>query len=91
MAAFKRITFQCYAPQAQKVYVAGDFNHWEPLCGSMRRDAQGVWRATVTLEAHDYEYSFVVDGQWQLDPVNPRRRPNPWGSANSVLDLAGRV
>ena len=85
MGTFKPVTFRCYAPQAQKVYVVGDFNHWEPLCGPMWRDPQGVWHATVTLEPHEYEYRFVIDGQWQTDPRNSRRKPNPWGGDNSVV------
>ena len=34
-----------------------------------------------------YEYRFVVDGQWVDDPEVNELIPNPFGSANAVLEV----
>ena len=40
---------------------------------------------TVSLAPGDHEYKFVVDGIWQEDADNPRRKADPFRSAMSML------
>lgn len=81
------VTFR-YRPdvKASEVYLAGEFNHWEPadhkMCGP---DADGCYIATLTFKPGQHEYKFVIDGTaWRADPGNPRQTG---AYHNSVLTL----
>jgi len=83
----KRKTFQLEAPEAQAVYLAGSFNHWDPHARPLKRDGKGVWQTRVSLEPGVHEYRFVVDGTWQDDPQCEEHRPNGWGGTNCVVHV----
>ena len=63
-----RVTFRLRAPEAKAVTVAGDF-------GSdveMRKNADGIWSATVgPLAPEMYVYYFTADSVRLTDPSNP--------------------
>jgi enterochelin esterase family protein len=75
-----------YRGSAQSVGVASDSTGWRPEPMS---HVDGVWSLTRTypLDARD-EYMLVVDGNWILDPLNPRRGPSPFG-AHSECPMPG--
>jgi type 1 glutamine amidotransferase len=55
---------------ARNVFVAGSFNNWKP--GELRMKREGnAWRLDVPLNAGNYGYKFIVDGNWMTDPLNP--------------------
>ncbi len=81
-------TFSIHAPQASQVWVAGDFNAWQPDDLKARRFKDGTWRKSLTIKPGTYQYLFLVDGQWCPDPENPLRVANPFGSENSVITVA---
>jgi len=83
----RRIVFQLDAPQAGAIYLAASFNDWDPAVRSLKRQKNGQWKTTVTLEPGTYEYRFVVDGNWQNDPQCAGRRVNDFGSENCVLTV----
>ncbi len=80
----KKVPFEFVAPDAQKVYLTGDFNNWDPKKSLMKKDKKGVWKATVTLKQGRYEYRFLVDGNWENDPACCDCVPNEFGSKNCV-------
>jgi 1,4-alpha-glucan branching enzyme len=82
-------TFSLEAPEAKEVFLMGDFNDWNPGKHPMRKDENGIWKKQVMLSPGNYEYKFLVDGQWKEDPRNNRRCPNRFGSYNSVIRLPG--
>jgi len=55
---------------AKNVYVAGSFNNWEAGKISMKKTNEG-WAIPVILPAGNYDYKFIVDGDWITDPANP--------------------
>lgn len=57
-------------PNARLVSVAGEFNGWRELGNIMQR-RNGVWTTKMELEPGKYEYKFVIDGVWIVDPGNP--------------------
>ena len=79
------ITFQLEVPQAEQVCVAGSFNEWDPMANLLGYDEDGRWGCTLALDPGEYEYRFVVDGEWFDDPENLVRRPNGFGTENCVL------
>ncbi len=56
--------------EAQKVVLAGSFNNWSPVEIVMNKTANG-WEIPYVLGPGNYEYKFIVDGQWMPDPANP--------------------
>lgn len=76
--------FELDAPGAQNVFLAGSFNHWSPSATPMMRLHDRKWARELWLPIGQYEYLFVVDGQWIPDPSAPDRVPNPFGGYNSV-------
>ena len=65
------VTFNLYAPSAQRVSVSGDFEEIHGKRLDMTKQENGVW--TVTTEALNpelYSYSISVDGQRFIDPGN---------------------
>lgn len=80
--------FKLYAPQANEVYLAGDFNHWTPNENSrLTRGQDGTWRKALKLSPGKYRYRFVIDGKWQEDPNNPLSEINNFGEPDSLLEL----
>ena len=77
--------FTLEAPQAEQVCIVGSFNDWDPTANTLGYDEDGRWGCTLALEPGEYEYRFVVDGEWRDDPENLLRRPNGFGTENCVL------
>jgi 1,4-alpha-glucan branching enzyme len=82
-----KITFRLAAPAAHSVKLAADFTDWEKSPVKMTKHAKGVWQASVPLPPGHYSYRFIVDGQWQDDPLCAQREKNPFGTNNAVIDV----
>jgi chromosome partitioning protein len=82
------VTFRMAAPDARKVFLAGEFNDWrlEPLT-SLEGERDGVWVRRVSLAPGNYQYKYFIDGQWVVDPDNPLRIVNEQGNVNSLLKV----
>jgi serine/threonine protein kinase len=81
------VEFSVRAPKASQVYLAGDFNNWDPTATPMKKRPNGDWVAPLQLKSGRYLYKFVVDGTWMFDPDNSDREPDPHGSFNSILNV----
>ena len=64
----KPVGFMCWAPDAQEVCLAGDFNDWDPTSNQMKRMPDGAWRLDLPLAHGHHHYMFVIDGKLMLDP-----------------------
>jgi 1,4-alpha-glucan branching enzyme len=80
----RKVQFELLAPEAWKVYLAGDFNNWETRANPTKKDKKGTWKAMVALKPGRYEYRFLKDGTWENDPVCAGCVPNDFGSMNCV-------
>ena len=67
--------------------LVGDFTHWQRQALTLRKQADGIWRATVPLAPGEHHYRFVVDGEWRDDPECALRVPNAFGSENSIVQV----
>ena len=65
------VLFQCRAPDAHAVYLAGDFNAWahndngkitDPQYAMQGPDTNGVWRKVLKLDPGVYKFKFNLDG-----------------------------
>jgi 1,4-alpha-glucan branching enzyme len=79
------VHFEFYHPTATAVAVAGTFNDWRPQATQMVPLGSGQWRKELVLRPGQYEYRFVVDGEWIPDPLAKVSSPNPFGGINSIL------
>jgi 1,4-alpha-glucan branching enzyme len=84
----RKQTFTYQAPAALSVQLAGDFTEWEKHPISLQRKQDGLWQATVELNPGAHRYRFLVDGEWQDDPACTIFVPNPFGSRDSVREVA---
>lgn len=55
------VCFRVWAPAAQKVGVAGDFNGWCADCAPMKKISSGVWECTVAGVKHYDAYKYVIE------------------------------
>ena len=84
----KPVALEYFAPEANTVAVAGEFNQWNTQTHMLRKSRAGWWKTSVKLAPGRYQYRFVVDGeQWSEDPENPIKQPNEFASFNSVLEV----
>jgi 1,4-alpha-glucan branching enzyme len=81
------VHFEFADPTAQKVCLAGTFNHWRPEAGEMHRLTNGKWSKDIDLAPGTYEYRLVVDDRWIPDPNADHAVTNPFGEANSLLTV----
>jgi 1,4-alpha-glucan branching enzyme len=80
----KKVRFNLYAPEAERAFLVGDFNHWDVDSLPMKRDNKGTWEVSFALPPGRYEYRFWVDEVWHDDPNAQERVENPFGSQNCV-------
>ena len=80
----KKVPFEFLAPDAQKVYLAGDFNHWDTIANPMKKDKKGIWKTTISLKPGRYEYRFIADDNWENDPSCAGCVPNEFGTRNCI-------
>jgi len=69
--------------KAKNVYIAGNFNNWKPDKIKLQKTIDG-WSVPVILPAGNYNYKFIVDEQWVLDPLNQNISVEN-GQANNFL------
>lgn len=84
----KMATFVCEAnPEADKVFLTGDFNGWDATAERMRKVKDGSFRRKLPLTPGTYQYKFVVDGEWLPDPTGEMQCENGLGDCNSVVTV----
>ena len=87
-AAKKTVTFTVHADKGKSVYLAGEFNDWDPSAKKMAYSAKnGTYTATLKLAAGSYQYKFVIDGTWCADPENVNAIANDQGTFNSIVTV----
>ena len=86
---FKSVPLSYFAPEANTVAAAGDFNDWDVQAHMLEKKRDGWWKINLKLTPGRYHYRFVINGeQWSEDPENPNKMPNEFASYNSVLEVS---
>lgn len=88
-------TFTVWAPNAQAVYLVGDFNRWQKNLPMAAVGKTGLWTLDTALAQKEDIYKFGVeakDGTFQLkiDPYAFEFEPKP-GNGAKVCDLPRHV
>ena len=63
------VSFEYFNPTAHEVSVAGSFNGWQTGAAPLKQQRGEKWSTSLLLAPGRYEYRFVVDDQWQDDPM----------------------
>ncbi|UOY09242.1 hypothetical protein L0P88_12035 [Muricauda sp. SCSIO 64092] len=77
-------------PNAEKVILAGSFNKWDEHVFQMQKK-EGYWELSLQLLPGEYEYKFIIDGEWTEDMDNPYKVLNEFGGYNSVIQITRKV
>ncbi len=75
---------------AQTISLSGSFNHWSTFMHPLSQTDQG-WQIEIDLDPGKYEYRFIVDGLWSLDPNNSQTVIDKSGIENNVLYVPNHV
>ncbi|HTV41490.1 MAG TPA: alpha/beta hydrolase-fold protein [Candidatus Sulfotelmatobacter sp.] len=83
----RKVTLRFFDPQANQVSLEGQ---WPGGTAQMARHESGLWTVTVgPVKEDSVVYDFRVNGQRQLDPINPLMK-SVHGSLFSVIEMANR-
>jgi len=72
------------------VKIAGSFNGWgngQPMWEMTDADGDYLWTYDGQVDPGEYQYKFVVDGNWIADPANPTVVDDGYGGKNSVVNV----
>ena len=83
----RRVKFSIRADKDSSVFLAGSFNRWDPKKHVLKWK-EGVYSLSILLPPGQYQYKFVVNDIWCVDPECPDWTPNEHGSLNSVVNVA---
>jgi hypothetical protein len=74
---------------ASVVVLAGTFNEWNQSRLIFGREGN-EWVCRIDLDPGVYQYKFIVDGDWLLDPSNPDTVEDEAGNVNNVLEVKSK-
>ncbi|MDR4497763.1 MAG: response regulator [Candidatus Scalindua sp.] len=86
-----RVTFRLpkdAAPDANSVYVVGDFNNWDINANPMKKMEDGFYSTAFYLEpGKEYQYRYLIDkSKWENDWNASKYVKSPYGDCyNSVI------
>ena len=69
--------------------LVGDFSKWKPLDDLMVQEKENkIWKGIVSLKPGTYQYKFIVDGEWRIDPYNSEVITSDIGVNNSSVEVS---
>jgi 1,4-alpha-glucan branching enzyme len=84
---FIKVTFYTHKlPEVETVYLVGDFNNWNETSHAMDKLKDGRFKLVVKLDTgREYQFRYLVDGDWHNDWEADKYVPNPFSGDNSVV------
>ncbi|MFO7662664.1 MAG: alpha-amylase family glycosyl hydrolase [Chloroflexota bacterium] len=79
-------TFRVWAPNAQEIFVAGDFNAWKEEASPLQHEGDGYWAVDVPGAKPGEEYKYIIiNGEQKLYRIDPYARQVTNSVGNSVI------
>jgi 1,4-alpha-glucan branching enzyme len=75
------VQFAVWAPNARRVSVVGDFNHWNPAVNGMNSTSAGIWEAFVPGVRQNELYKYHIVSNYQGYTV---AKADPYGFAAEI-------
>ncbi|MFQ6058911.1 MAG: isoamylase early set domain-containing protein [Anaerolineae bacterium] len=71
----------------ESAYLVGDFNDWDETAFPFRRGRNDeTWHVTLELErGREYQFCYLINGEWHNDWHADKYAPNAYGGDNSVV------
>lgn len=84
------VTFRVWAPFAQRVAVAGQFNNWSSSVDILYPEGNGYWSVDVSGATVGHHYKFVISNPvsnplWRMDPYARSIVHDTDGNLNGVI------
>lgn len=92
----ERTAFRVWAPNADAVWVCGDFNGWDPAAAPMKKITVGVWEAFLpsedVVEGQNYKFRIQSGERYffKADPFATRMQ-HPPETASVICSIDGYV
>lgn len=84
----RRVKFEVLTETGSTVFLAGSFNDWSDSAKELKeKDGDGCFTSSLLLAPGEYEYKFIINGEWQIDAENPNFTQNKMGTLNSVVKV----
>lgn len=85
--AINKVTFYTHPlPEADIAYLVGDFNDWDESASPMQQLKDGRFKLAIKLDSgKNYQFRYLVDGEWHNDWEADEYVPNPFSGDNSVV------
>jgi 1,4-alpha-glucan branching enzyme len=83
----RAVNFAFEDAPGKEVFLAGSFNNWQMTTRMKDKNQSGSYTCRLLLEPGEYQYKFVVNGEWRLDGLNGCFAPNGFGELNSLLKV----
>lgn len=81
-----------YRGPGHALVLAGDFTDWKPTAAMEHVPGTGLWRYVTDFPADArVDYKIVRDGQWILDPRNPRQAMGGFGANSEFQGIDYRL
>ena len=83
------VEFSFFRPNAQAVYLAGEFNEWRTDQLAMMRGEGGYWHLRLKMAPGDFKFRYRADGVWYTDFAAFGVEPGRFG-LDSVVHVSER-
>jgi 1,4-alpha-glucan branching enzyme len=80
--------FAVFAPEAETVYVEGDFSNWEPVALNVRWDTSGIWEGFVAGAAAGHAYKYLIKSKLTDQKIE---KADPYGRYAEVSPKTASV
>lgn len=87
VAGRKKVEFSIEAKAGSDVSVAGSFTGWRPRSLKAKGTGSTQYSLVVFLPPGQYQYKFIIDGEWITDPGCPASTINEFGTLNSLRQI----
>jgi 1,4-alpha-glucan branching enzyme len=80
------VSFRVWAPHADRVFVAGDFNDWADKATPLAKEDGGYWSTDVPGARPGQEYRYlIINGKQELWRLDPYARALTSSTGNSII------
>jgi len=81
------VRFRMLAPDAQQVFVVGDFNGWSTEATPLSPRSGGWWETTLELPPGSYQFIYLVDGEATTPPRAATSVDDGFGGRNGLFTV----
>lgn len=83
----RKVTFMLYRPDAKEIAMAGSFNNWKAIKMFRKKDDPATWGVQFVLPPGQYNYKYIINGNWMPDPENYAMIQDDNGNWNSSFRI----